>query len=79
MSYTLQEWGEIASFPICPVHALEEALVDKEITQKDLSHVKGLIENLKKHEEELRELRQEIQRKVRSIEIDLVKQKLEKK
>jgi len=78
MSYTLQEWSEIASFPICPVQALEEALVDKEINQKDLSKVKGLIENLKKHEEELRELRQEIQRKVRSIEIDLIKQNIEK-
>ena len=70
----MEEWTEIARFPICPVKALEEVLVDKEITRKDLINVNKLIENLKNHEQELRTLRQEIQRRVRSIEIDLYKE-----
>ena len=47
MSYSMEEWTEIARFPICPVKALEEVLVDKEISQKDLINVNKLIENLK--------------------------------
>jgi len=73
MAYTAEEWVEIANFPICPVKALEEALVDKEIERKDLKNISKLVENLLKHEQELRELRQEIQRKVRSIEIEIFK------
>ena len=74
MSYSMEDWTEIAQFSICPVQALEEVLVDKEITKEDLKNIKKLIDNLKEHEEELRTLRQEIQRKVRSIEMGLHKQ-----
>ena len=65
MSYTVKEWSEIAHFPVCPVKALEEHLVEKEILTKDIEKVMVLVENLKIHEHELRVLRQEIERKLR--------------
>ena len=71
MSFTSEQWIEIADFPICPVEALEEALVGKEIKEEDLEKVEMLVSNLEKHEQELRELRQEIERKVRAIKIEL--------
>jgi len=70
MSFTIETWNEIASFPVCPVQALEEALVDKDLTEKDISKIDKLIEELKEHENDLRVLRQEIERRVRLLKMD---------
>jgi chromosome segregation ATPase len=69
----MEKWAEIATFPVCPVQALEEVLVEKEIKKKDLANLDELLDNLKKHEQELRDLRQEIDRKVRQIKMELYK------
>ena len=70
MSFTIETWNEIASFPVRPVQALEEALVDKDLTEKDISKIDKLIEELKEHENDLRVLRQEIERRVRLLKMD---------
>ena len=72
MSFTSDQWVEIADFPVCPVKALEEVLVGKEIQEEDLEKVDLLVSNLVKHERELRELRQEIERRMRAVKMDLL-------
>ena len=67
MAYTVKQWSEIAQFPVCPVKVLKENLVEKEIQSKDIEKVEVLVENLKIHEQELRVLRQEIERKIRQL------------
>ena len=69
MSFTNEQWETIAHFPVCPVQALEEALVDKEIQDQDLARIDVLIDELRKHEEDLRVLRQEIERRVRLLKM----------
>lgn len=77
MLFTSDQWVEIADFPICPVKALEEALVGKEILKEDVDNVDRLIVNLKRHEQELRVLRQEIERKVRAIKMESIQNNLQ--
>ena len=72
MSFTSDQWVEIVNFPVCPVKALEEVLVGKEVQEKDLGKVDLLISNLLKHERELCELRQEIEKKRRAVKMDLL-------
>lgn len=65
MAFTVEQWETIAHFPVCPVQALEEALVDKDRFDLDIPRIDLLIEELRKHEKDLRVLRQEIERRVR--------------
>ena len=71
MVFSFERWDEIAHFPTCPVQALEEALVEKELSEKDIPEIDSLIEDLKTHESDLRVLRQEIERKVRSLKQEI--------
>jgi hypothetical protein len=71
MAFTEEMWAEYAKFPVCPVQALEEALVEKEIQKEDLDNIDKRIEDLKTYEQNLRELGQEIERKVRLVKMNL--------
>ena len=73
VAYSVEQWSEIANFPVCPVQALEQGLVEKKIQKNDIEKVEVLVENLKIHEQELRVLRQEIERKIRQLKMEIYK------
>jgi hypothetical protein len=69
MAIPLNLWEKIIkNYPSCPVKELEKELAGKPVTKTNAKHIRLLLTTLRKHENDIRALRKEIQNKLNVFE-----------
>ncbi|MBN2335775.1 hypothetical protein JXL21_09455 [Candidatus Bathyarchaeota archaeon] len=73
MKVSNELWSSlITHFPECPVKELNEIISDKEITPDDVVLIETSLQKIRVHEDEVRKLRQRIERMVGNYKLSKV-------